>query len=85
MAGDDPVRICPDELRDNGGIAAARDMAEQRSIALPGRQGAALELVAKTRRGGLTCPGSRRPGAATGRAPGARFIRTGIARGRVRW
>ena len=46
MAGDDPVRICLDELRDKGGIGAARDMAERRSIALLGMQGAASDLVA---------------------------------------
>ena len=46
MAGDDPVRICLDELRNTGGIGAARDMAEQRSTALLGLQGAASELVA---------------------------------------
>ena len=45
MAGDDPVRICLDELRDKGGIGAARDMAEQRSLALLGLQGAASDLV----------------------------------------
>ena len=45
MAGDDPVRICLDELRDKGGIGAARDMAEQRSVALLGLQGAASDLV----------------------------------------
>ena len=51
MAGDDAVRICLNELRDNGGMAAARDLAEPRSIALSGRLGAASELVARTRRG----------------------------------
>ena len=46
MAGDDPVRICLDELRNTGGIGAARDMAERRSTALLGLQGAASDLVA---------------------------------------
>ena len=46
MAGDDSVRICLDELRDKGGIGAVRDMAEQRGIALLGRQGFASDLVA---------------------------------------
>ena len=85
MAGDDPVRTCPDELRDNGGMLAAREIATQCNIALPGRQAAAPELVAKTSRDGLTCQLRRRPGAAKGGAAGARFIWTGIARGRVRW
>ena len=46
MEGDDPVRICLEELRGREDIGAARRMAEERGTALLGREGVASDLVA---------------------------------------
>ena len=46
MAGDDPVRICLEELRGSADIGAARRMARERGTALLGREGVASGLVA---------------------------------------
>ena len=46
MEGDDPVRVCLEELRGSDEIGAARRMAQERRTALLGREGVASGLVA---------------------------------------